>query len=94
MQDKVEKALNKILKALNQEQLTIPELIRLYGNLGYQIGTSIAGVKKQVSLEELKQLYYTNPTVDVGLMLQGLLITSWEEDFQQKPVLSNIGEKK
>ena len=88
---KITDNLTKIMKILNKNKLTIPELILLYGNLGYHIGASIAGFKDQgPSLEELKKEYYTNPAIDVGFMLQGLLITSWERDFIKNPVLSKF----
>lgn len=89
---KVEEVLKKIKKILNKHKLTIPELILTYGNLGYNLGASIAGIKgKGPGLEEVKQAYYADgPTVDVGLMLQGQLITSWVEDFLKHPKLSKF----
>lgn len=91
---KVEEALTKIKKILNKNKLTIPELLLLYGNLGYHIGASMAGLKdKGPGLEEVKQAYYVDgPTVDVGLMLQGQLITSWVEDFNKHPKLSKFAK--
>ena len=89
--EKVSNTLQKIMKLLNKDRLTIPELILLYGNLGYHIGASIAGFKEDgPSLEELKKEYYSNPTIDVGFMLQALLIGSWEQDFIKQPKLSKF----
>jgi hypothetical protein len=92
--NKVGAILTKVMKLLNKNNMTIPELIMFYGNLGYHVGASIAGYQGTgPSLEELKKLYYSNPTVDVGLMLQGLLITSWEEDYIKKPILSEKAQE-
>lgn len=74
---------------INQYNLDVPQLIHFYGNLGYLIGASMAGYKeKGPSLEELKRQYYLNPTVDIAMMLQGLTITTWEEDYLTNPKLS------
>jgi hypothetical protein len=91
---KIELVLDKVRKIINKAALTIPELLITYGNLGYNLGASMAGfTDKGPSIEDLKKSYYSNPSVDVGLMLQGLLITSWEKDFSQKPQLSNLIKK-
>ena len=87
--NKVAATLAKIHKLLNKEHLTIPELILLYGNLGYQIGSAIAMIEGPgPSLQELQLEDKINPTVDCALMLQGMLVSSWEEDFRAKPKLS------
>lgn len=94
-EEKIGAILDKLLKLINKSKLTIPELLILVGNLSYFIGASIAGLKETgPSLEELKKHYYKNPTVDVALMLQGLEITSWEEDFVKHPKISNLGEER
>lgn len=95
--EKISKTLIKVLKIINKNKLNIGELIMLYGNLGYHLGASIAGFTTSnqpgPSLHEVKQAYYENPTVDTGLMLQGLLISSWEEDFLKKPALSRFAQE-
>lgn len=91
--EKVENVLNKIIKCVNTGKLSIREIIILYGNLGYHFGASIAGFKdKGPGIEDLKKAYYSSPTVDIGLMLQGLMITGWEEDFIKSPKISNLVE--
>ena len=86
---KVAETMAKALKVLDKAKLSIPEILVFYGNLGYHLGASIAGLKGTgPNLEEIKQEYYRNPSVDLGLMMQGLLITTWEEDFIQHPKLS------
>lgn len=93
-EEKVTKALNKILKIINKSQLNIAEMLVLYGNLGYHLGASIAGFSgaEGPSLEVVKQAYYQDPTIDTGLMLQGLLITNWEQDFLKQPKLSSLAK--
>lgn len=83
------------MKIINKEKLNIPELLVMYGNLGYFIGASMAQCKDNgPTLEELKDMYYKDPTVDVGLMMQGLLMTSWEEDYIAHPKLSKLATRK
>lgn len=94
---KVAKTVAAILKLINKSKLNIPELIILYGNMGYHIGASMAGLNRTgqgPGLEELKREYYSNPTIDVGLMLQGLIITEWEKDYLKSPKLSKFAENK
>jgi len=91
---KVAKLVSQVIKLINKNQLSIQEMIVAYGNLGYHLGASIAGfTDKGPNIEELKREYYSNPTVDVGLMIQGLLITDWEEDFRQNPKLSSFANQ-
>ena len=91
---KVAKLLSKILKLINKQKLNPAELLVFYGNLGYHIGASMAGFKnKGPSLEVLKREYYQHgPTVDVGLMIQGLTITDWEKDYLKSPKLSRLAK--
>lgn len=90
----IENVLEKTLKILNKSKLDIRQLILFYGNLGYIIGCSMAGFKEQgPNLETLKKEYYSNPTVDIGFMLQGLLITSWEHSWKEKPVISDLSKR-
>lgn len=94
---KVEAALLQIHKVLNNAGLNIPELILVYGNLGYQLGAAIAGYRSGElgpSIETLQLLHATHPTVDVNFMLQGLLITEWEQDYISHPVLSSLAKTK
>jgi len=92
---KIDKATADLLKALNKNNLTVAEMIRVFSRLGYTIGASLAGFegKGPADIEVLKQEYYTHPTVDIALMLQALLIDTWVEDFLQNPVLSNLNNR-
>lgn len=86
---KVEKVIEKLHKIINKSKPNIAEIILIYGNLGYHLGASLAGFEDEgPNIETLRQEYYRNPTVDVGLMLQGLMITAWEDGFIKKPELS------
>lgn len=78
---KASEALDEVLAVLKKHKLRIQDLILLYGNLGYSIGASIEGLKEGPSLEELQKLYYEKPSIGISLMLQGMLTTSWAEDY-------------
>jgi len=91
---KVAKLIAKIMRLINKKKLSVAEMIVLYGNLGYHMGASMAGFKGTgPTLEVLKHEYYQNPTVDTGLMIQGLMITDWEKDFHENPKLSRLADK-
>jgi len=90
---KVEQTIKKLHAVFNKANLNTQELLLAYGNLGYHLGASLAGfTDKGPDIDTLKKLYYADPTVDVGLMIQGLMITAWEQDFNQKPRLSKLVE--
>lgn len=79
--DKASAALDEVLSVLKKHNLRIQELVLLYGNLGYSIGASIEGLSEGLTLDELQKKYYENPTVGVTLMLQGILTTTWKDDY-------------
>lgn len=81
---KVNKAYEALVNVFKKYKLSVPELLVVYGNLGYTIGASIEGyVDKGPSTQELEKMYYTKPTVGVSLMLQGLQTTLWTEDLNK-----------
>ena len=85
---KVDGVIAKILKLINKAQLNIPELILFYSRLGYAIGASMIGIRDVgPTVEALKREGYSNPTVPVALMQQGLLTETWVEDWEKHPVL-------
>jgi hypothetical protein len=92
--NKVVDTINKVLKIINKEGLNVPELIAFYGNLGIHIGCGIAGIKEIPTIEEIKREYFTKPTIDLALIQQGYLITSWEEDWIKSPQLSKFAAVK
>lgn len=91
-------ALAELIAVFQKYQPTVGELLLLYGNLGYSLGASIGGLQgKGPNAEELKKLYYTQPgRLDVALMLEGLTVTSWLEDWEklQSTTEENIGGTK
>jgi len=95
-QQKIKKVLLSVSKVINKAELTIPELIYFYGNLGYMLGSSIGGFNQLETKPDeitLEREYRINPTIDLGFMLQGLLITTWVDSFIQKPVVSTLAQK-
>jgi len=97
--EKVSEAHEKIVDMLKEKKLTVGELLVLYGNLGYTLGASIAGYKeKGPSPEELEKLYYTGSSdrkkhLGVALMLQGMTVTSWYEDWKGIQLNEDIQEE-
>jgi hypothetical protein len=89
---KANQALGDVLEAFQKNKLTVGEILVVYGNLGYALGASIEGFdEKGPSFSELNQLYYTKPTPGVALMLQGVTVTSWYQDWVKK--LKEITDK-
>ena len=92
--DKIEKVITQLHKIINKANMSVSEILIAYGNLGYHLGAAMAGFKEQgPDLKTLQFHYYKDPTIDLALMLQGLTVTSWEEDFQKQPRFSKLGEK-
>lgn len=85
---KIEKVITQLTKVFDKNKLTIPEILIVYGNLGYSLGASIRkSIDPNSSIptsEELELLYATNPTVDISLLIQGLLIISWADSLNKK----------
>lgn len=80
------KALDEVLEVLQKYNLTAQSLVILYGNLGYSLGASIDGYQggEGPSYEELEKKYYSEPTIGTSMMLQGLLVTSWNRQLDQE----------
>jgi hypothetical protein len=82
---KASQALSDLIDVFQKKKLTIGEILVVYGNLGYALGASIEGYDdKGPSISELEKLYYSNPTPGVALMLQGVTVTTWYEDWVKK----------
>ena len=75
----------KLVEVFQEAKPTIGEILIAYGNLGYTLGASIGRYsEKGPSFEELNELYYKEPgRLDIAMMLQGLTICSWYEDWEQ-----------
>jgi len=86
--------INRITDILNEHPLDPAEITVLYGKLGYVLGASIEGFTSQgPPLEILEKAYYTAPSLGVSLMLQGLLVEGWAEDWKLRPSRSKILEE-
>lgn len=76
---KVSKCHDDLIKVFQKHGLTVPEIVIVYGNLGYTLGASIEGYKGTgPSQDEVIKKYYQN-TDNIGnaLMAQGAIITTW-----------------
>lgn len=84
----------KLVEVFQEIKPTVGEIIIAYGNLGYTLGASIGGFSdKGPGLEDLKRLYYSEPgRLDVALMLQGLTVTTWYEDWEKVQLGKQEGE--
>lgn len=85
--ERCSKLYEELVQVFQKYQPTVGEILIAYGNLGYTLGASI-GAKDSSSegpsIEELKQIYYAEPgRLDIALMLNGLMITTWLEDIEK-----------
>lgn len=80
--DDASKCLDELIQTFKKYNLTLAEILRCYGNLGYTLGASIEGLKgKGPTIKELELQYYTNARPGIALMIQGYQITTWEQDL-------------
>lgn len=96
--EKANQALGELIEVLSKYKLRVQDLVVVYGNLGYAIGAAIEGYNGQEGpgLEELQKRYYSNPSIGVAMMLQGMLVTSWYDQViqsQQSKTDSNKEKK-
>lgn len=81
---RADKLLTDLVKAFQKHKPTVGEILLVYGNLGYTLGASIGRFEdKGPSAEELQKLYYSNPTIDIALMINGLHVMTWYEDWEK-----------
>lgn len=80
---KASQTLGQLIEVFQENRLTTGEIIIVCSNLLYTLGASIGSYdEKGPGLEELKQLYYTEPgRPDVAMMLQGMTMATWYEDW-------------
>jgi hypothetical protein len=83
--ERAELVLRKVLKVFQKHRPTTSEIILILSNLTYSLGGSIESLttNELPPIEELQKQYYTSPTIGVALMLQGLLISTWFENYQK-----------
>jgi len=88
--DKIQECLIELEKVFQKHTLNVGELILTYGNLGYKLGQNIS---KEVfnrtlpdppNIDELQKLYYSNPAIDISLMLSALNMITWIDDLSKK----------
>lgn len=93
--EKVEACYEELVEVFRKHGLSVGEILVAYGNLGYTLGASIDGHKgKGPTPEELKRLYYSKPSAGVALMLQGITVTSWYDEYAKiKVSAEDIKEK-
>ena len=82
--DKCNKAYEELVRVLQDNKLTVSELIIAIGNLSYTIGASIEGFQdKGPGLEEVQRLYKEHPEkIGIAFMVQGLMVTTWLNSWQ------------
>jgi hypothetical protein len=94
--ERCNKILEELMAVFQKHEPTVGETCVILGNLGYSLGASIGGYDgKGPSPEELKHLYYTEPSLAVAMMLNGLTVTTWYEDWvkiQLEKSKTNQGE--
>ena len=75
----------ELVEIFQKHKPTVGEIIIAMGNLLYSLGASIEKYgEKGPSFEELKKLYYMNPgKVGLAMMMQGLTMTTWYEDWER-----------
>jgi uncharacterized protein YejL (UPF0352 family) len=76
---KVSKCHDDLIKVFQKHGLTVPEIVIVFGNLGYTLGASIEGYKGTgPSQDEVMKNYYKDPDrIGNALMAQGMIITTW-----------------
>lgn len=74
-----------LILTFQKHKATVGEILIAYGNLGYALGASIGEfTEKGPSIEELNKLYYAEPgRLDVALMVTGLQVSSWYDEWQK-----------
>ena len=84
----------ELVKTFQDHKPTVGEIIVALGNLCYTLGASIGKFEVGPSYEELKKLYYTDPKrLDLALMMQGFIFSSWYGDWEELQ-LSNKKDNK
>jgi hypothetical protein len=93
--ERTQKVYEELLKIFQVHRPSVGEILIAYANLGYALGASIEGLKKDegLSVEELNKRYYSSPTVGVALMLQAMEVATWYEDWEQVITKKKAGVK-
>lgn len=93
--ERCDKVYDELVKVFQKYKPTVGEIIIAVGNLCYSLGASIGGYKeKGPSVEEIQKLYYAEPgRIDVSLMAQGIIMTTWHEDWEKLQLKKDIEEE-
>lgn len=86
--DKIGSCIADLEQVLTKHNLNVGELLLTYGNLGYKLGANLrrncrddSFVSEPPNVELLNELYYTEPTEDIALMLTALTIIGWVDNL-------------
>lgn len=93
--ERCDKVYEDLVKVLQKGRPTTGELIILLGNLLYTCGASIGKwPEKGPSFDELQRLYYSEPgRLDLAMMLQGLAMTQWYEEWAKLQLSKDTKEE-
>ena len=83
--DVVEAVSKKIItEIVNDQSISVHEMLHVIGNVCYSIGASLNGYKgRGPNVEQLKQEYINDPeNLGTALMLNGLTIQTWTQDIR------------
>src|SRR5271165_6165274 len=81
---KVEKMYEELVQVFKTYRPTVGEILIAYGNLGFALGASIEGYKGEgPTLEQVKEMYYKNPTLGVALMAHSVEVCGWYDTYNK-----------
>jgi len=83
--NKASALLEELIEVFQRHRPTVGEIVTVSSNLLYTLGASIGQYGETgPGVDELKRLYYSEPgRMDVALMLQGLQMATWYEDWEK-----------
>jgi len=88
--EKIKQCISDLEAVLQKYNFEVGELVLVYGNLGYKLGQNIARevYNREFSgtpdIDELQKLYYSNPDIDISLMLSSLNTITWVDDLAKR----------
>lgn len=95
--EKISQCISDLEQVFSKHNLNVGELLLCYGNLGYKLGANLRRayrdkdfISEPPNTEKLNQLYYSQPTEDVALMLTALTILGWVSNLIEQ---NKKGEK-
>lgn len=84
-----------LVENFQKHKPTVGEIIIALGNLCYTLGASIGKFPKEgPSFEEVEKMYMVEPKrLDLALMMQGMLMTTWFSDWEKLQLENQEDEK-